>query len=158
MKKLLLLLTLAAGYIQAVDLPSDVLLIAINTNAVTQGQATAFDVFKGEHFPPAMLDGAATGRQASQGSDYTDGTNTFRVYAFSVYHLETPRRVVKYEPDGVTVKSETVHGRPVTAVRIAGIREPFDGVNFKIERIPFNTEAAKLAAWGLAGVVVAGGP
>ena len=131
------------------DSPRDVVLIAANTNDMTQGQITSLNVFLGEHFPEDMLNGENKQRQEGNFVDYNDGARDFRVISISVKSLEKPRRRITYEADGETIKTDITHGKKVTAIRIANIREPFNSTQFKIERIPAGTQGRKLTDWTL---------
>lgn len=128
------------------------IVIAANIESMTEGQVNSLRAFEDEHFPPDMKDGTNR-RQMAGWVEYTDGSSNWSVNCFNVAHLEKRRRRIKYEDDGVTVKSDKTYGRPVTAIRIANIREPFNGSQFKIERVNQGEQGSKLKEWGLSPVI-----
>ena len=153
------ILTLAILLLSAADLQAvEYIVIAANTNLMTQGQINALGVFQGEHFPPDMMDKTNKRRQVGQWVDYTDGTNSWRVNCFAVQHLEKVHVRRKYtEVDGKQIEDVSKrksYGRKATALRIGRIREPFDGKRFKIERVAGGQQGAKLVEWGLTPVAV----
>jgi hypothetical protein len=135
---------------------TDYVLIAVNTNAMTQGQLNGLNVFLGEHYPERML--AKTWpdyrpRIADEFQDYTDGTNAWRVNCFTVRDLEKVRHTRTFNEDGTEDESKRkTHGRKVTALRIANIRAPYNGDQIKIERVPAGQQRAKLQEWALTAV------
>ena len=88
--------------------------------------------------------------------DYVDGDgNAWRVNNFAVEHLE--KVIVRNHYDTVDgeqvedVSKRKSYGRKVTSIRIASIKEPFNGTQLKMERL--TDPQAKLAEWGLTAVV-----
>jgi len=146
---ILVLLLFVSGYAHAIEY----VVIAADTNSMTVGQINALNAFQSEHFPPDMIDGSNKVRVVAPYVEYTDGTKVWRVNCFAVQHLEKSRRRIKYEQDGTTVRSDITYGKKVTAIRIANIREPFNGSQFKIERVNQGEQGSKLIEWGLSPVV-----
>ena len=151
------ILTLLAALLLAIpalaESDTDYVLVAVNTNAMTQGQINGLNTFLGEHYPSNML--AKTWHQrrpriAPQFVDYTDGTNAWRVNCFTVSDLEKVRYTRTFNEDGTeNIPARVTHGRKVTDIRIAKIRAPYNGDQLKIERVARGQQHAKLEEWAL---------
>ena len=151
------ILTLLAALLLAIpalaESDTDYVLVAVNTNAMTQGQINGLNTFLGEHYPSNML--AKTWHQrrpriAPQFVDYTDGTNAWRVNCFTVSDLEKVRYTRTFNEDGTeNIPARVTHGRKVTDIRIANIRAPYNGDQLKIERVARGQQHAKLEEWAL---------
>lgn len=132
---------------------TDYVLVAVNTNAMTQGQINGLNTFLSEHYPSNMLAKVRSQRLpriAPQFVDYTDGTNAWRVNCFTVRDLEKVRYTRTFNEDGTeNIPARITHGRKVTALRIANIRAPYNGDQVKIERVARGQQHAKLEEWAL---------
>ena len=156
MRILTLLATLLLAIPALAESDTDYVMIAVNTNAMTQGQLNGLNTFLGEHYPSNML--AKTWHQrrpriAPAFVDYTDGTNAWRVNCFTVRDLEKVRYTRTYNEDGTeNVPARITHGRKVTDIRIAHIKAPYNGDQLKIERVARGQQHAKLEEWALTPV------
>ena len=156
MRILTLLATLILALPALAESDTDYVVIAVNTNAMTQGQLNGLNTFLGEHYPSNML--AKTWHQrrpriAPAFVDYTDGTNAWRVNCFTVSDLEKTRIRRTFNPDGTEdVSKRKTHGRKVTDIRIANIKAPYNGDQLKIERVARGQQHAKLEEWALTPV------
>ena len=107
--------------------------------------------------PPDMFDNSKRSHKATARVPYTDGTNIFWVACRAVVHLEKVVVRKTYIGEGdqqiEDVSKRKTYGRKVTTIRIANIREPFNGTQFKIERVASGEQGSKLIEWGLTPVI-----